>query len=127
MALIISITITIISSLAIIPIFEIENPIHYIFLYLLNINIITIINYALDKYFAIKKNSYRISEDTLLSMMFLGGNLGALIARKFFHHKTIKKSFNQKFWIVIGLQLVVVITAFFCIESFNDYITDFFK
>lgn len=127
MALIISVTITIISSLIIISIFEIEESLHYLLLYILNINIITIFNYGVDKYFAIKKYSYRISEDTLLSLMFFGGNLGALVSRKIFRHKTIKKSFNQKFWTVVGLQVVVVITAFFCIESFNDYIRDFFK
>lgn len=59
----------------------------YIFVYLLSINLITFLLFAIDKQKA-KKHKYRISEKTLLLFSFFGGSLGALLAMLICHHKT---------------------------------------
>ena len=63
-----------------------------IYKYLLIINIITFIVYAVDKYKAINKHR-RISELTLYCLGFIGGFLGALLAMLLFRHKTKKIRF----------------------------------
>ena len=63
-----------------------------IYKYLIIINIITFVIYAVDKYKAIN-NKRRISELTLYSLGFLGGFAGALLAMLLFRHKTRKIRF----------------------------------
>lgn len=73
--------------------------------YLFIINIITFIYMGLDKRKA-KKHSFRIPEKVLLTLSFLGGSLGTLIAMHCFHHKTQKIVFR------IGVPLLFVINIF---------------
>ncbi len=63
-----------------------------IYKYLLTINIITFIIYAVDKYKAINKKR-RISELTLFFLGFIGGAVGAMLSMFIFRHKTKKFSF----------------------------------
>jgi uncharacterized membrane protein YsdA (DUF1294 family) len=63
-----------------------------IYKYLIIINVITFIVYAVDKFKAINKRN-RISELTLYSLGFLGGFGGALLAMLLFRHKTKKVRF----------------------------------
>lgn len=63
-------------------------------IYLLIINIFSLIFYGIDKYLAIKKK-FRISEYQLFLVSFLGGALGSIVGMLLFHHKTRK----IKFWI----------------------------
>jgi len=63
-----------------------------VYKYLIVINVITFIVYAVDKYKAINKQK-RISELTLYTLGFLGGFIGALLAMLLFRHKTKKIRF----------------------------------
>ena len=74
----------------------------YILIYLIIINLITFIVFALDKICAIKKK-WRYKEVYLLGMCFVGGAIGGFLAMYLFRHKTKKKLF------VIGVPLIIVI------------------
>ena len=74
----------------------------YILIYLIIINLITFIVFALDKIYAIKKK-WRYKEISLLGMCFVGGAIGGFLAMHLFRHKTKKKLF------VIGVPLIIVI------------------
>ena len=74
----------------------------YILIYLIIINLITFIVFALDKICAIKKK-WRYKEVYLLGMCFVAGAIGGFLAMHLFRHKTKKKLF------VIGVPLIIVI------------------
>ena len=74
----------------------------YILIYLIVINLITFIVFALDKICAIKKK-WRYKEVSLLGMCLVGGAIGGFLAMHLFRHKTKKKLF------VIGVPLIIVI------------------
>lgn len=74
----------------------------YILIYLIVINLITFIVFAIDKICAIKKK-WRYKEVSLLGMCFVGGAIGGFLAMHLFRHKTKKKLF------VIGVPLIIVI------------------
>lgn len=73
--------------------------------YLLAINVITLIVFAVDKIAAIEHRS-RIRIVTLLIMAFMGGSTGALIAMYVFHHKTKQDYFS------VGVPLIMLMQAF---------------
>lgn len=77
----------------------------YILIYLIIINLITFIVFALDKIYAIKKK-WRYKEISLLGMCFVGGAIGGFLAMYLFRHKTKKKLF------VIGVPLIIIIHLF---------------
>ena len=77
----------------------------YILIYLIIINLITFIVFALDKIYAIKKK-WRFKEISLLGMCFVGGAIGGFLAMYLFRHKNKKKLF------VIGVPLIIVIHLF---------------
>ncbi len=79
----------------------------YLLVYLFVINVITFIYMGIDKRKA-KKHAFRIPEKVLLSLSFLGGSLGTLIAMFCFHHKTQKAVFKY------GVP-ILLITNFFMI------------
>jgi len=60
----------------------------------------TLIVYALDKS-AAQKNQWRTPEKTLHILALVGGWPGALIAQKWFRHKSSKSSFQFVFWITV--------------------------
>jgi len=53
-----------------------------------------------------------VPEKVLLLLTLLGGTLGALVAMRYFGHKTAKVEFQRKFWLVLALQIVVLIIWF---------------
>lgn len=61
-------------------------------IYLLIINIISIILMGIDKQLAIKKKN-RISEHSLLTLATIGGSIGILLGMIIFRHKIRKKKF----------------------------------
>lgn len=75
--------------------------------YLLAINILTLILFALDKIAAIENRS-RIRIVTLLGLAFIGGSIGGLIAMYVFRHKTKKDYFTVGMPLIIIMQLVVI-------------------
>lgn len=75
-------------------------------IYLLIINVVALIAYAVDKFKA-QHNRWRIPEATLIIMAFLGGALGAFLGMYLFRHKTK----HWKFRILVPLALVLWIVA----------------
>lgn len=71
-------------------------------IYLCLINLITFFIFGIDKVKA-KRDSYRISEKTLITICAIGGALGGLLGMMIFHHKTSKPKF------VITVPLLVLI------------------
>jgi uncharacterized membrane protein YsdA (DUF1294 family) len=81
----------------------------YLFIIL---NIIAFIVIGYDKYLA-KVQKRRISEKMLLSFVAFGGTIGAGIAMLFFRHKTAKKSYLLKFWVIVGIQVIILCCWFY--------------
>lgn len=73
-------------------------------IFLLIINIITLITYGLDKWRA-KKNKWRIPERTLILLAVIGGSIGALTGMYGFRHKTQHLKFKIGVPLILGIQL----------------------
>ena len=82
----------------------------YMLIYLLVINVIAYIFYAVDKRKAIK-GKWRISEATLIAFSVIGGGLGSLLAMKVVRHKTQK----MKFKILVPLFTILSIVGLYYI------------
>ena len=80
----------------------------YTLYYLLAINALTFLLYGIDKYKA-KKNQWRISEATLLTMAAIGGSIGAWAGMRIWHHKTMHKKFMYGIPVIIILQVALVV------------------
>ena len=68
------------------------------------INLLAISMFWHDKQ-AARKNLRRIPEANLLQVAFLGGSLGALIASRWFHHKTHKQPFRRYLLLICALHI----------------------
>lgn len=75
-------------------------------LYLIAINLVTFIVYAIDKRKA-KKGTWRTPESTLLLLAAIGGTIGALLAMYLLRHKTKHKKFFIGVPALLVLQLIV--------------------
>ena len=76
--------------------------------YLLAVNIATFFLYGIDKYKA-KKNQWRISEATLLTMAAIGGSIGAWAGMRLWHHKTMHKKFKYGIPLIIIMQVALAV------------------
>lgn len=85
-------------------IFTIKN----IIMYLIAINLITLLAMYIDKQKA-KKSKRRISEKTLFTLVFLGGGIGGIAGMYIFRHKTKKTRFIIGFPAIVIFQILVVI------------------
>ncbi len=72
--------------------------------YLIAINISTFLLYGYDKLISAGE-TLRVPEWNLHALAILGGSPAGLSAQKFFHHKTIKGSFQLVYWIIVALQV----------------------
>jgi uncharacterized membrane protein YsdA (DUF1294 family) len=79
--------------------------------WLLAVNLVTFLTYGYDKRIA-GSGRMRVPERVLLLLALAGGSPAALLGMRFFHHKTAKSSFQQKFWLVLLIQAVLVIIYF---------------
>lgn len=79
----------------------------YIIIYIVAINILTFIIFYLDKKSAIKQKN-RISETMLLKFAFAGGFIGGIYAMKKFRHKTIKKPFYIRMYIITAIYIILI-------------------
>jgi uncharacterized membrane protein YsdA (DUF1294 family)/cold shock CspA family protein len=70
-------------------------------------SVVTFFAYGLDK-LAAEKHQWRTSESTLHLLSVAGGWPGALLAQRYFHHKTIKQPFQTIFWLTVALNLGIV-------------------
>ena len=86
----------------------------FLWAYLLSINSATFLLYGYDKFIS-KGDRLRVPELNLHALELLGGTPMALVAQRFFRHKTIKSSFQLFYWIIIVVQigLVIFLTRFF--------------
>jgi len=76
--------------------------------YLVAVNITTFLLYGYDKFIS-KGERLRVPELNLQALALLGGSPAALLAQKFFRHKTIKESFQIVYWVTVAIQVGVVI------------------
>lgn len=79
----------------------------FLILHLIFINFITFTAYFYDKR-AANKQKWRIPEKVLLAFALIGGTPAASIASKVLRHKTIKKAFKIRFWLVILIQIIAI-------------------
>jgi len=63
--------------------------------------------YAIDKS-AARKGTWRISENNLHVLDFLGGWPGGWLAQKILRHKTSKPSFQRIYWVTVALHCALV-------------------
>lgn len=78
--------------------------------YLVLINLVTFLLFAVDKWKAEKKK-FRIKEAVLFLLCFLGGTVGGIIGVHALHHKTTRKAFVAGIPLIL---LVQVITVIYC-------------
>ncbi|MCF6139746.1 DUF1294 domain-containing protein [Flavobacterium sp. K77] len=83
-----------------------------LFYYFFVINLIAFVSIGYDKYLA-KNQKRRISERTLLSFVFFGGTIGSGIAMIIFKHKTAKKSYLWKFWLLTTVQILLLFLVYY--------------
>jgi uncharacterized membrane protein YsdA (DUF1294 family) len=83
--------------------------------WLVAINLVTLLTYGYDKAIA-GSGMMRVPETVLLELGFLGGTPGALAAMQLFRHKTAKRAFQQKFWLVTAAQFVVLLVYFLLLK-----------
>ena len=72
--------------------------------YLAIINAVAIAAYGWDKLCAIRK-WWRVPDLTLLGLAAIGGSVGALVAMKLFHHKTLHLKFKYGVPLILALQV----------------------
>ena len=79
--------------------------------WLLLINLVTFCVFGLDKWKAKRKEKNeavrRVPERTLLLLAALGGSVGALLAMRVFHHKTLHRAFKIGVPLILVLQIVI--------------------
>ena len=76
--------------------------------YLIAINISTFLLYGYDKLIA-GGEALRVPEWNLHALAMLGGSPAGLSAQKFFHHKTIKGSFQLVYWAIVVVQVGLLV------------------
>ena len=77
-------------------------------IYLLLINLLTLIVFAVDKQRA-RRQAWRIPESTLLLLAVLGGSLGAWAGIRLCHHKTRHRKFALGVPLIFCLQLALAL------------------
>ena len=83
-----------------------------VLVYFCVVNFIAFILYGYDKFIA-GSNKLRVPEKTLHGLALVGGSPAALIAQKFFRHKTVKKEFQIIYWLIVFVQLMLLWFVFF--------------
>jgi uncharacterized membrane protein YsdA (DUF1294 family)/cold shock CspA family protein len=76
--------------------------------YLIAINITTFMLYGYDKFIS-SGERLRVPELNLQVLALLGGSPAALMAQKFFRHKTIKGSFQIVYWLIVVGQVGLLV------------------
>lgn len=79
-----------------------------ILLYLLAVNLIAFLAMGLDKWKA-KKEAWRIPEQTLMSLVLIGGGIGGIAGMYVFKHKTKKPRFFIGFPVILVTEIALVI------------------
>ena len=83
--------------------------------YLIGINVLTFLIYAIDKWKA-RKGKWRIPEDTLIWLAIAGGSVGALLGMYLFRHKTQHRKFTL---VVPAILLIQAALAYFFLLRYH--------
>lgn len=75
--------------------------------YFITMNVITLVLFGIDKLKA-KRKKKRISESTLMTLICLGGSVGAWCGMYLFRHKTLKEKFSIGVPVILALQVLIV-------------------
>ena len=78
------------------------NPITFIIIYLIIVNIVGFAIMGIDKRKAIKR-SFRVPEATLFIIALIGGSLGSIIGMRVFRHKT------RHWYFVVGMPAILLV------------------
>jgi uncharacterized membrane protein YsdA (DUF1294 family) len=77
-----------------------------LFHYLLLINILTLLIFAMDKQWSINKQR-RVPEKTLWLLSLIGGSVGGIVAMEICRHKRQKIGFVVVMYLILVVQLIV--------------------
>ena len=80
-------------------------------MWLLLINVLTMVMYGADK-MAARKGMRRVPEATLLVFGVTGGWPGAIVGQQLFRHKTQKQPFKTYFFISVIVSITVMAAAY---------------
>lgn len=72
------------------------------------LNVVSVAMFWHDKRSAIA-GARRISEADLLFVSMIGGSPGALLARRWFRHKTRKEPFSTRLMLIVAVQLGIAL------------------
>lgn len=75
--------------------------------YFVGLNLITFALYGFDKRIA-GSTWPRVPENLLHTLALLGGSPAALMAQRFFRHKTFKKKFLLVYWLIVVAQIALL-------------------
>lgn len=75
--------------------------------WILAVSAITLLAFGYDKGIA-ASGVVRVPERVLLALTAAGGTLGAVVGMHAFQHKTVKKTFRRKFWLVVVGQVLLL-------------------
>ena len=75
--------------------------------YFLSINLLTFFFYGYDKKFS-RTSYFRIPESILHSLAICGAAPGGLVGQMVFRHKTMKKSFQIVYWVIVIVQMIIL-------------------
>ena len=81
----------------------------FVLFHFISISIVTFLAYFFDKR-AAQKRSWRVKETDLHTLELVGGWCAGYIAQRVLNHKTKKKKYQTVFWIILGLQLLIIYT-----------------
>ena len=93
-----------------------HRPVAWLLLYLLGINLLTLLLYGVDKRRA-RRGSWRISEKTLFVLPLLGGSAGALLGMRLFRHKTRHWYFRWGIPAILLLQLLAAAALWYLTKA----------
>ncbi len=86
----------------------VEINLNNLIIYLIIINFISFVLFALDKQKA-RTGAWRIEERNLLLSAILGGSLGGLLGMYIFHHKTRHLKFKVGLPLILFVQVILII------------------
>ncbi len=88
------------------------NSFDLIFLYVVIVNLVSLIVMGVDKRKA-QKRAFRIPEATLFVLAIIGGSLGSIIGMHLFHHKTRHWYFLYGMPVILALQIILILAVVF--------------